>query len=382
MHIGFLTSEYPNLSKTYGGIATSIKNLASVLIEEWHAVSVFLYGQSMDELLLLDGIKIFKIKNEKTKGLSWWFTRKKVERIINKEVKENALELIEGSDWTGMTAFMKIKCPVLLKLHGTDAYFCHIDGRKQKLKNFLLEKYALKSADAIVSVSQYTADLTKKIFALKTPMKVIHNGIDPDVFTASKKEETVNGRLLYFGTLIRKKGVLDLPFIFNIVIEKYPDVSLCLVGGDSFDITTGSASTWELMKPLFSEKALAKVVYLGKVPHEQMQKHIKQAHVCVFPSYAEAFPISWLEAMASQKTIAGSNLGWAEEAIEHGISGLLAAPSNHDEYAQNIKNLLADEDYSFSLAKAAKKRVDDLFCAKDIARVTIQYYQDVISENK
>ena len=378
MHIGFLTPEYPSLSKTYGGIGTSIKNLASVLISSGHDVSVFLYAQDTDEVIELDKIKFLKIKNENVKGLSWWFTRKKIEKLINKEVNKNGLDLVEGSDWTGMTAFMKIKCPVLLKLHGSDAYFCHIDGRKQKLKNFLFEKYALQSADAIVSVSQYTADLTKKLFNLKIPMKVIHNGIDPSVFSVASADALVNGRLLYFGTLIRKKGVLELPYIFNKVVEDYPNASLYLVGGDSFDISTGSSSTWELMKPLFSDKALKQTKYLGKVPHEQMQEHIKQAHVCVFPSYAEAFPISWLEAMACQKAIAGSNLGWAQEAIENKVSGLLASPSNHKEYANNIKRFLSDNKYTHIISEAARKRVIELFSADKIAKDTISYYEEVL----
>ena len=49
MKIGFLTSEYPH-EKTgnFGGIGTSIKNLAFALSELGHEVVVLVYGQKQD----------------------------------------------------------------------------------------------------------------------------------------------------------------------------------------------------------------------------------------------------------------------------------------------------------------------------------------------
>jgi len=382
MHIGFLTSEYPSLSTSCGGIATSVKNLATVLIQGGHQVSVFLYGQDKDDMIEIDKIKIFRIQNKNFKGISWLLTRNKIRKIINHEVDKNNLQLIEAADWTGITAFMKLNCPILLKLHGSDGYFCHIEGRKQKYKNFLLEKIALKSADAIVSVSNYTAELTKKIFGVKCFIKVIHNGIDPNVFKTTNHTDSIKGRLLYFGTLIRKKGVLELPHIFNRVIENYPEATLFLIGGDSFDIKTGSSSTWELMKPLFSEKALKHTHYIGKVPYNEMQTHIKQAEICVFPSFAEAFPISWLEGMAMAKPIVGSDEGWAREAIENGTSGLLCNPVKHQEYAKGIERILNDRSYGHRLGVNARIRIEKLFDANTIANKNVQFYQSVIEGKK
>jgi len=57
-------------------------------------------------------------------------------------------------DWTGISAFMNLKCPIVIKCHGSDTYFCALEKRKQKFKNYFLEKKALKSADYILSVSK------------------------------------------------------------------------------------------------------------------------------------------------------------------------------------------------------------------------------------
>jgi len=382
MTIGFLTSEYPEMSKLYGGIATSIKNLASAFNDKGHQVTIFVYGQNKDDTIEKDGIRIIQIKNKNIKGLSWWHTRKKIEKIINKEILEHHLHILEAADWTGITAFMKIDCPVVLKLHGSDTYFCHIEGRKQKYKNFFFEKRALLSADAIISVSHYAADLTTQLFSLQKEIEVIHNGIDTASFEYADINKLEPKTLLYFGTLIRKKGVLELPYIFNKVVKKIPDAKLYLVGGDSFDICTGSSSTWELMQPLFSEEALARTTYLGKIPHHEMKKHIEQANVCVFPSFAEAFPISWLEAMASGKVIIGSDKGWAKEAIEDGVSGFLIDPKQHQQFADEIVKVLSDNDLALYLGMKARQKAVREFEMKQTVEQHISFYKNIILKGK
>src|SRR5665647_222886 len=101
MNIGFLTSEYPHAKTgSSGGIGTSIKNLATALIEKGETVLIFVYGQNKDEVITDNGIQIIRIKNVLFKGISWWLTRKKIEHIINEEVNKKKLDIIEVPDWT------------------------------------------------------------------------------------------------------------------------------------------------------------------------------------------------------------------------------------------------------------------------------------------
>ena len=84
MKIAFLTPEYPH-PKTgqSGGIGTSIKNLAIGLLAKGCTVRVLVYGQKGEGVFVDNGISIQQIRNVKFKGLSWWLTRKKLERLIN-----------------------------------------------------------------------------------------------------------------------------------------------------------------------------------------------------------------------------------------------------------------------------------------------------------
>ena len=136
MHIAFLTPEYPHPKVQHAaGIGTSIKNLVTALRKQNIRVSVFVYGQKEDLILEENGIKIHIISQKKY-PLGWLHYRKHLEYYLNNFIAADAIDLVEAPDWTGITAFMKLNAPLVIRFHGSDAYFCHLEKRKQKLKNF------------------------------------------------------------------------------------------------------------------------------------------------------------------------------------------------------------------------------------------------------
>lgn len=384
MKIAFLTSEYPHPKTSFAaGIGTSILNLSLGLQQLGHEVVVVLYGQDQDETFTEKGITFYKIKNVKFKGLSWWLTQMKIQKLIRHLVDSGKIDLVEAADWTGMSANLKLNCPLVIKLHGSDTYFCHLDARPVKKVNFNREKQALMTADAWSSVSEYVARITQKLFGFEQDFQVIPNGIDLDKFSV---HQTLNPEkpqtILYFGTLIRKKGLLELPLIFNQVYKQNPKAQLVLIGRDTSDIKTQNASTWQMMQSLFDADARAHVTYLGSVSYDEIKTHIESASVCVFPTFAEALPVSWLEAMALQKAVVASNIGWAHEIIEDGLDGFLVSPKEHITYAQRINNLLANEALRCQMGQNAREKVIKKFSKEVIAQKNADFYQRILTHYK
>lgn len=383
MKIAFLTPEYPHPNTgNSGGLGTSIKNLAIGLLAKGISVRVLVYGQKEDTSFDDNGILIQQIKNVKLKGLSWFLTRKKIERIINQLHLDKKIDLVEAPDWTGITSFIKSeKCPIIIRLHGSDTYFCYLDNRPVKWINKFHEKRALQNADALLSVSQFTAEKTNFVFGLDKKFTIIPNSIDFTLFKAEDLKSNFNNTILYFGSLIRKKGLLELPLIFNKVIENNPKARLVLIGKDVSDIISGNSSTWEMMKELFSEEAKAKVSYLGSIPYSEIKNKIRDASVCVFPSFAEAFPVSWLEAMAMEKAIVASDIGWANEVIIDSESGFLIDPKKHDLFASRIVQLLENPILIEEIGRKGRIRVENFFGVDKIANDNINFYKSLIVKN-
>lgn len=378
MHIAFITSHFPfKDSKSVGGIGTSIKNLAEELVFLGHTVSVFVYAQEKDDCFIIDNINIYKIENVDFKGLSWYFTRKKIQNKIVEINKTNKIDIVEAPDWEGVTSFIDLRIPIVIRLNGSDAYFCYLDGRKNKFKNKFHEKRALKKADGLISVSNFTAKITQQIFKLNKDFTVIPNGINIDNFKPIEKT-TQERIILYFGGIIRKKGLLEIPHYFNLVNEKYPDIKLVIIGKDMPDIITSNPSTKAMMEVDFTSEAFKNVVFLDTKPYDEIKNYIANASVCIFPSYAEALPVSWLEAMVLERAIVSSDIGWSNEIIEDGINGFKVNPKNHVVFANRIIEIIENTELKTKIEKEARKTIINSFSTKVTALQSIEFYKKII----
>ena len=380
MHIAFLTPEYPHKKISHAaGIGTSIKNLAVALVKENCKVSIIVYGQNKSLVFEDEGVVIYVLEDRKYRFAKWYLHRKHIQNYCNQLIKEQNITILEAADWTGITAFMRFKIPLVIRFHGSDTYFCHLEKRKQKLKNFWFEKLALQKAKAFIAPTTFAGNLSQKLFGLQNKkIQTIHNGLELGKFENSHPEEYQNGLLLYIGTIIRKKGVLELPKIFNQVRQQHPQASLILIGGDSSDIETQSQSTWQLMQNRFQDDDLHSVTYLGKIPYHEVQQYIKKAHVCVFPSFAETLGMVTIEAMAMHKPVVNTRIGWAKELIVDGESGFLVHPKNHQEYAAKITSILNDNALAKKLGDNARERVEKKFDITKIAAENIAFYESLI----
>lgn len=382
MHIVFLTPEYPHSKVLHSaGIGTSIKNLVAALVKKDIKVSVVVYGQSEDTIIQEDGVEIHLVKKRKYKWATWYFYRKYLQDYLNALIVKNKVDLVEAPDWTGITAFMNLKAPLVIRFHGSDTYFCHLENRKQKRKNFWFEKLAIQKAKAFIAPTAFAGKLTQQLFKIRNKtIATIHYGLEVEKFRNDNGIHEEKGLLLYIGTVIRKKGVLELPDIMKRVIAKMPEARLILIGGDSYDAATGTQSTWQLMQELMDDNVKNSIEYLGKVPYQEVRDYIQKAQVCVFPTFAETLGMVTIESMAMKKAVVNSNIGWAQELIIDGESGYLVHPGEHETFSAKISDLLEDDQLRQRIGLKAEERVCTVFNIDTIVEQNIAFYQKTIAK--
>ena len=210
----------------------------------------------------------------------------------------------------------------------------------------------------------------------KKKIKIIPNSIDTNTFKPNTRENTP-GNLLYFGSIIRKKGVLELAHIFNLVHKNNTDARLVMVGKDVRDIHTGK-STKELFEEILTKESRDKVIWKGSLSYEQVKLEIARSAVITLPSFAEALPMTWLEAMAMEKAVVTSNIGWAKEVMIDGKTGFTVNPKNHANYADKVLVLLNNKELAGKMGKAARQRVMEKFSTKVVVEENIRFYESVI----
>jgi glycosyltransferase involved in cell wall biosynthesis len=380
MHIAYLTPEYPHKRiSNAGGMGTSIKNLVEALAAIGHQITVFVYGQKEDGVFEECTITFHLIAQKTYKIGGFYFYRKHLERYIKD--KSKGIDVLEAPDWTGITAFMDFKIPLVIRFHGSDTYFCHIEHRPQKWKNRFFEKQAMRKAVAFIAPTHYAGEVSMSLLDLPLhKLKVIHYGLQLENFQNNQPEDFTPYSLLNIGTLIRKKGVFQLIEIFNKLVELEPKSSLIFIGADSSDIQTGSKSTWELMKSKMSAEAARRITYLGKIPYTEVQDQMKKAHVCVFPSLAETLGMVTIEAMALQKAVVNTNIGWAQDLIDHRVDGFMHHPDHTDAYIAAIQQLFEDLALVKKIGQAARLKTEARFDINKIVGQNLEYYKSVCSQ--
>ena len=374
MHVAFLTTEYPPLPS--GGIGTSIRNLARALVAEGHRATVLVAGAGA--AFEDRGVGVRFTGETHVPKVGWLWDARRAQRTLNELVRRDGVDVIEAHDWCGPSAGLRLERPLSVRCHGAAVYFAHLLSERVRPSVRWTETLALRRADDVVAVSRFTADVTRRLFRLRAEVGVIPNGIDAAQFAPAAPEEIEPDTILYFGTLARKKGVLDLARIFSVVAEQRPRARLLLVGRDTPDTRTGARSTWALCQDLLSPGARARVEFLGAQPYDAVQAHVRRAALCVFPSYAEAFPLAWLEAMACAKPVVAYDTGWAREVVHAGESGVLVPTGDTAAFARAVEELLADEGARLRLGRAARARVEARFTSEIIARQSVERYQQLL----
>jgi glycosyltransferase involved in cell wall biosynthesis len=99
----------------------------------------------------------------------------------------------------------------------------------------------------------------------------------------------------------------------------------------------------------------------------------------VLPSLYEGLPVSVLEAMAAGRPVVATAAGGTDEAVVHGLTGLLVPPGDAAALAGAIRQVLADPALSRRLASAGRERVVCEFSAEAMVRRVMDLYEEVLA---
>ena len=99
-------------------------------------------------------------------------------------------------------------------------------------------------------------------------------------------------------------------------------------------------------------------------------------------AFAEALPMTWLEAMAMEKPLVTSNIGWAKEVMVNRETGFTENPKDHKAYAEKILYLLDNPCEAAEMGKAARDRVKMRFSTQVVVKRNLAFYKKVVENGK
>lgn len=366
MHICIVCNEYPPCK--HGGIGSFTKDLAEGLVSVGHKVSVV--GIYNERELKIDkaysenihGVEVYRYPLKqlfKYHRLDLFYNRIRLFSKLKKLHEEERIDVLEAPDFDGWLPFgTPKKIPFVSRLHGGVTFYSKILERKVSPITRFLEKSQLTKNDHIVSVSQHTAETTRMILELSKEYQVIYNSIKMP--SELPKVDMEKGLVLFYGSVIPKKGITELVLAFDQVARELDDIRLVIAGKNNY--LKDGIPYEEYLMSLISEKTKQRIQFTGPLDREsELFPLVMSASLCCFPSHAEAFALAPLEAMAMGKAVLFTQYTSGPEAIEDGISGVLADTKDYRSIAQKIKTVLADPVLAEQLGAKAQQRIQEKF---------------------
>ncbi len=225
-----------------------------------------------------------------------------------------------------------------------------------------------------IAVSKPAMDYAKKY--VPGDYQVIPNGIDPDYFHPDVKpiEKYLDGKLniLFVGRLEKRKGLKYLIDAYKIVKKTFPDSRLLVVGpGVRFR---------RKYENKVKREHIEDVVFVGKVPFEELPRYYKTADVYCSPAVSgESFGIVLLEAMAVGTPVVASDIPGYASVLTNGKQGLLVRPRKSKLLARAICRILSDKELRLQMGANGISTSRE-YDWKKVARQVYDYYLKVLGE--
>ncbi|MBW2064748.1 MAG: glycosyltransferase family 4 protein [Deltaproteobacteria bacterium] len=306
-----------------------------------------------------------------------------VEALYSFYIVRNTKADIIHAHWSLPQGLIGLACkrllgvPCLTTIHGSDVY-----GLKNSLF-MALNAMVIRQSDVCTVNSTATARRTCEISRRKD-IEIIPMGFDPKIFKRGHSEDSYGDRhektLLYVGRLIDWKGVDYLIKAIPLVLKRFPEVNLVVVGD--------GPQKADLVRLSHDLGIGDKVVFAGKIPQEILSAYYSRAEAFVLPSIVskrgetEGLGLVLLEAMACGTPVIGSDVGGIPDIIKDGETGLLARPADHIDLADKIITLLSDGNLGKRISSKALHYVRDNFSWDKIADRFIGIYKKIIQENR
>jgi len=249
-------------------------------------------------------------------------------------------------------AARKLGIPMVYEIRAfwEDAGVDHGTYRENGLKyKFVrnLETKCCRKADFVLTICQgLKNDLLKRGIS-EAKLDVVPNAVNVDEFEPVERDIELarqwrldNGRVVGFlGSFYHYEG-LDILLEAAAMLGDVADLKFLFVGGGPEDK--------ELRRKAAALNLDNRIVFTGRLPHEQMPAMYALVDVLCFPRKAMRLtelvtPLKPLEAMSMGKAVVASNVGGHRELIMDGETGLLFQADDPKALADCLRKILGNE---------------------------------------
>ncbi len=231
---------------------------------------------------------------------------------------------------------------------------------------------AAKRARVIITVSKFTKnDIIGQYPSLHKKIIVTYEASDDSCRVSNitphlslEKYGIIKPYLLYVGNAYPHKNLEKLIEAFDLVLTRYPNMQLALVGKEDF--------FYKRLKEYSAEKNISSIHFLGFVDDTDLDVLYRFAEAYVFPSLYEGFGLPPLEAMTKGSVVVSSDHPCMQEILEN--AALFVNAKSAKSIADGIIRIIEDRDLKQELIQKGYQQVTK-YSWKKMAKETLEIYR-------
>ncbi len=236
-----------------------------------------------------------------------------------------------------------------------------------------LRRRALRKADFITSVSDYTKSQAVKVNGANAErIQLLPNTLEWNGANSENGKEMPLG--LASGIKLLSVCRLDSTDPYkgiDTVIEALPEL-LSKIPNLHYYVV-GKGNDLERHKILAARHGVTdRVHFLGSVDSATLRSHYEACDLFVLPSAGEGFGIVFLEAMRYSKAIVAARSGGIPEVVQDGVTGRLVEYGNEEQLKRALVDMCLDADERRRLGVAGYHRLQEKF--------TFEHFQTNLTE--
>ena len=229
-----------------------------------------------------------------------------------------------------------------MSVHGPDVFYNVDTG--------LLAEKVIRSK-AVRCISHYCRSQLMRLVPHKLWAKftIVRCGIDKDKFSPRPEPNNTVPEILCVGRLVPAKGQHVLLDACGILKKRGVNFTLTFVG-DGEDRST--------LESLSGTLGIAdQVTFTGAIGQDEVPGYYDRADIFAIASFAEGVPVVLMEAMAKEIPSVSTRITGIPELIEDGKNGVLTAPSDTNDLADRLQQLIDDPALRSRLGKKGREQV-------------------------
>jgi spore coat protein SA len=245
-----------------------------------------------------------------------------------------------------------------------------------------IETVAMRKSDSVIALNHsMKSALAAKAGVPDEKMTIVPNGVDTGYFQSvtSARTEKADRTILFVGRIVSVKGIHILLRAYRILLDRYQlrSTKLLIVGPFSGHFGKQSESNYARSMMKWASDHLPKGSYdfVGSVSRERLRELYGSADLFVLPSFAEAFPMVLIEAMAAGCPLIGARSGGIPDVIQENINGLMAQPGDSQDLADKIYMVLSDRNMRLSFSRRSRQIAETTYDWSVVAESILSVYR-------